>query len=640
VIGNEEMYILRFAIFILVVLCFFHFDALPQEPKLGDVSDGSRAVPVHLIELYDEEGARILPDDHPLLPFSTKQTCLPCHSYETIRHGWHFNAADSTVPPGRSGHPWIYTDRITATQIPLSFRPWPGTFRPESVGLTPFYFIQEFGRQFPGGGVGEDDSSDVDNLALRWMISGKLEINCLACHDADAAHDQAEYAKAVQKQNFRWAAAATAGFALVTGSAKDMQDGYDIYSENVIGDGPLAPPRVVYDPNIFHKQNKVFFNLTRNVPNERCYFCHSTVFSGAPSAEKWEADEDVHLKAGLMCVDCHRNGLDHLMVRGYEGEALVQGKDAISSLSCEGCHVGNRNEDKPLHGRQGAPKPKHTGIPTVHFDILSCTACHSGPWPSRQTGLVKTAMAHGLGNQGVAKGDSVAPYIVSPVFAMGYGGKIAPHHLMWPSFWAEMKNDTLSILSPEFVKPYMLAVIESDTLSDSTNFALMEQGRWPRLKKEHLLKMLDTLTTQMTDGAVAAYISGGVVYRYSKDEGFMEESSQVTVPYLWAFGHDVRPAAQSLGSAGCKDCHAVNSAFTFATIDIPSPLVFVKSTTSTAEFQGTRGLYPRLFALTFYFRPLLKWTILGCGLVMAGILLLYFFKGLDAIIKAVSGDES
>ena len=30
-------------------------------PRLGDVSDGSRAVPVHLIPIYDEMGIRLLP---------------------------------------------------------------------------------------------------------------------------------------------------------------------------------------------------------------------------------------------------------------------------------------------------------------------------------------------------------------------------------------------------------------------------------------------------------------------------------------------------------------------------------------------------------------------------------------------------
>ncbi len=62
------------------------------EEMLGDVTDGSRAVSVHLIPLLaeaeqDGEGEHIYPDDEPLLPFSTRQTCGACHSYETINAG-------------------------------------------------------------------------------------------------------------------------------------------------------------------------------------------------------------------------------------------------------------------------------------------------------------------------------------------------------------------------------------------------------------------------------------------------------------------------------------------------------------------------------------------------------------------------
>ena len=46
---------------------------------LGDVSDGSRAVPVHLIKLYDEDGSVIRPNETHLLPFSTRETCGKCH---------------------------------------------------------------------------------------------------------------------------------------------------------------------------------------------------------------------------------------------------------------------------------------------------------------------------------------------------------------------------------------------------------------------------------------------------------------------------------------------------------------------------------------------------------------------------------
>jgi hypothetical protein len=43
-----------------------------------------------------------------------------------------------------------------------------------------------------------------------------------------------------------------------------------------------------------------------------------------------------------------------------------------------------------------------------------------------------------------------------------------------------------------------------------------------------------------------------------------------------------------------------------------------------------------LFAFTFYFRPLLKLLILICIVLLTGVLLLYAFKGLEAVVKSGS----
>lgn len=79
---------------------------------LGDVSDGSRAIPVHIIPLLNEEGEKISPQDSPLLPFSTRRTCGTCHSYNVIAKGWHFNAPDPNVSPGlrlSRGYLWTHS---------------------------------------------------------------------------------------------------------------------------------------------------------------------------------------------------------------------------------------------------------------------------------------------------------------------------------------------------------------------------------------------------------------------------------------------------------------------------------------------------------------------------------------------------
>ncbi|MHC4529504.1 MAG: hypothetical protein ACYS29_16640, partial [Planctomycetota bacterium] len=143
--------------------------AASAQGKIGDESDGSRAGSVHLIGLLDESGAPITADDDQPQPFSTRHTCGMCHTYEQISKGWHFNAFDANVAPGRAGEPWIYVDAATATQIPLSYRSWPGTFRPGQIGVTPWQFTKRFARQMPGGGVGELDSEYPDERMRQFV---------------------------------------------------------------------------------------------------------------------------------------------------------------------------------------------------------------------------------------------------------------------------------------------------------------------------------------------------------------------------------------------------------------------------------------------------------------------------------------
>ena len=80
---------------------------IAQEPLIGDVADGSRSRSVHIIKLFDADSSVVWPDDQPLMPFSTKNTCGPCHDYRKISQGWHFNAGDSGAVSGRPGQPWI-----------------------------------------------------------------------------------------------------------------------------------------------------------------------------------------------------------------------------------------------------------------------------------------------------------------------------------------------------------------------------------------------------------------------------------------------------------------------------------------------------------------------------------------------------
>ncbi|MEW6237214.1 MAG: hypothetical protein AB1656_17665 [Candidatus Omnitrophota bacterium] len=579
-----------------------------KPPLLGDESDGSRAVPVHWIPLLDEAGVEISPDDDPLLPFSPRQTCAnKCHSYDAIQTGWHFNAAVNAAA-GRPGHPWIFVDAATGTQIPLSLRTWPGAIDPAQAGLTPWKFALNFGRQLPGGGYVETASSSDPAETMRLFVSGQLEINCLACHDADPAHDQAEYAVQIARQNLRWAAASTSAFAFVSGSAKNMPDTYDYQMPEPPSDPQLIPPSIAYKNGTFDDKKRVFFNIVRKIPNERCYFCHSTSAVNEANLGEWAEDEDVHVAAGLACVDCHRNGLDHNMIRGYDGEAQFSNNPLAPAATCEGCHLGVEGLDAPVAGRFAAPQPRHAGIPLIHFEKLACTACHSGPWPQHQTGRVKTSLAHGLGTHDVDKANDAAPLIASPVFARQANGKIAPHNLVWPAYWATIKENEGTPIPITIVNQAAAKVREASSFASIT--------------PDFIRNILQQLASDSKLPGRPAYISGGVLRQLDEKGQIAASAQEAAKPYLWPIAHNVRPAAQSLGARGCADCHASDSPFFFGNVAVDSPLSSDRETAKRMiEFQGLCPEYIKVLAFTFHFRFFYKLTLLLSALVIAMIVL-------------------
>jgi hypothetical protein len=629
----------------LLALCLPVMAAETGQKLLGDESDGSRAHPTHRIEVFAEpseqgqEAIKIDPNINPaeevLLPFSTRRTCGPCHSYEIVKGGWHFNSIDPNVAPGRPGQPWLYVDAKTGTQIPLSYRSWAGAFKPSQFGLSDREFTKIFGRQTPGGGAGEtEDTVDV----MRQYVSGKLEINCLSCHNGDPQQDQggtAGYAVQISRGNFRWAAAASSGLATVTGSADDMDEMYDPFDPFAVEtaqSGRNKPPTITYHKNVFDHDDTVFFNILREVPSYRCYFCHSNLYIGAKGAEKWSQEEDIHLKAGLTCVDCHREGVDHNTIRGYPGEAEISGNEMAAASSCEGCHLGEHSASEPTAGRLGAPVPEHKGLPPVHFEKLTCTACHSGPWPASEPYMTKTSMAHRLGTPNVNKSREMLPHIASVVFAKQADGKIAPNKIVWPSFWGVLKDDNVTPIELATVTKVIGDVLSKEDFPSS--------GDWPELTADHIVTGLTALASGSSVQGKAVYISGGVLYSLD-DSGKLSEQKDhpAAKPYLWPLAHDVRPAAQSLGIRYCTDCHGTKAPFFFGNVNIDTPVAAARASKKMVEFQDISPSYAWAFAYSFVFRPWMKIVVLASCAVMGLVLLLYGLNALACVVKTLVGDN-
>jgi hypothetical protein len=384
---------------------------------------------VHILTLYDHDGIAISPDDPQPTPYSPRATCSKCHDYTQISRGWHFSEPDPNAPAGRPGEPWFLIDEETGFARPISGRaPW-GFPTPADRKLSHWQMVMRFGRHMTGGGYGEpsDEIADASDEALRWGISGKLEIDCMICHAADMQHDPTEAANQIEKENFKWIPTVALGLAVIRGEARKVPDDWDPMMPPSPDFPEQAGPELIYDRTHFDADDRVFFNITRRVPNERCYFCHTTHIVGEDAPQRWETDEDVHLAAGLLCVDCHRHGLDHAMTRGYDGEASPTTQPTKSSLTCRGCHLGEAGAasiQAALGGRLRAPHPQHRGLPPLHFERLTCTACHSGPWPEKSPHRVQTSRAHELGLTSRERTVETTPWIFEPVFGRDLNGRV------------------------------------------------------------------------------------------------------------------------------------------------------------------------------------------------------------------------
>ena len=617
---------------------------------LGDGHDGNRSSISHVITLYDEKDVEIKPSVSQPRPISMRNTCGKCHDYEAMASGWHFHSGTTNVLTGRVGEPWVLTDTRIRTQIPISNRGWKGAYKPSDIDMSAWKFLKQFSSHFPGGNYGEMEPSDDDEDAdpeefLRWPISGKYEINCLACHHADRKQNQSDAALQAARENFRWAATVASGLATVKGAASELDDFYDPETEYGIVTS--------YDKSRFDANNKVFLDIVRKPPSNRCYYCHSNQDLKTPGKDEWVHNEDVHLASGMSCSDCHRNGVDHMITRGdiepnhnpHSSSKYLKVFDLkkAASYSCSGCHLGNPNAvdaSNKMGGHLGAPIPEHKGIPPIHFEKLSCTACHSGKLPEGKTGRVRTARIHKLGLHGKHAMNKQLPHVITPVFAKAENGKISPHNMIWPSFWGLKTNDVVKPLPPILVRE-----IASDELGVETDNP-ERLNDWIELSEEQIAKVLKLINDEYKSEdekpvAEAVYIAGGSLFVLNDKGEIVSASHEAADPYKWPIGHDVRPASQSLGSNGnCADCHSQDSPFIFGNVEIDTPIKpGEEQTLSMTEFGGLDPSYYQSFAFTFLFRPWMKVIVIIASALIGLVLLLFALKGIDRIVKTAGKNK-
>ena len=649
----------------------------------------SRAQYVHRIELYDAEGKRIDPKSENAAPYSPMKTCGKCHDAAAIAHGFHFNAFDPNSAAGRPGEPWIWTDARTGTQIPLSYRNWPGTYRPADLGISPWDFTLKFGHHLPGGGPGDPaatvaeakdgqadaaageaktDEKEAEKAAPnRWKLSGNLGVDCMMCHRKTASYNPEVWAEQIADQNFAWASTAAMGLAKIDGRVSALPDDFDPAAKT---DKPSrhSLPKTAYDQSLFDAEGKAFFDVIRKPLDNSCYYCHSTRPVGEHAPAKWMRDQDVHLASGLTCVDCHRNGIDHDMVRGFDGENHPAGK-AATTLSCKGCHLGEEDAALIAAGRLGAPKPLHKGLPLVHLEKLSCTTCHSGPVLDDASQPMQTAKAHELGLH-AHREDSQPPVIMQPVLMVDDEKVLHPNRMTWPSFWGILAEDgTLKPLNPDAVfsslrgplrvrKDFTSEVAavrvsskdkkellgeerskvpeEEWTAEEKAKYDEFVQTQAKEIYQEKLVKALTGLAKDFPQGT-PVFVTAGKAYRLSGEKDIEQFDHAAAEPVSWPLSHDVRSARQSLGVKGCTECHTPGSSIFYATVSSagPAPDTGVEPVTRTMiEFQDRDTQLFDLWNQSFAGRPLFKIMGFTSAAIVTAVLLLYFFLGLNGILKA------
>ncbi len=647
---------------------------------------GSRSLYVHWIDLYDANSRKIDPTAENAPPYSPEKTCGRCHDYDAITQGHHFNAIRKLAYAGRPGEPWMWTDERTATQIPLSYRGWQGTYDPEKLGISAWDFVLKFGHHLPGGGPGAwptlaeeaakkaaeaeepvveaegtdetEAEAEPEESEEHWRLSGELEIDCMICHSNNHVYSMEVWRDQIDDENFAWAPTAAAGLGYVDGKVSSLPDDFD--PANVEENSRHKLPTVTYAADRVNGEKRVFFDVIRTPDNSACYYCHTTRVVGDRAGPDWNHDQDVHLQAGMSCSDCHRNGIGHHTVRGYEDEQHATG-EPVYTLSCEGCHM---NGDEG--GRLGAPEPLHKGLPPLHFDKLSCTACHSGPHPTDQAYPMMTALAHGLGLPSHDYSAEMPPGIVAPVLKRN-GGTLYPHRMMWPAFWGTLQGEQITPIDPDEVYDVLrrtLRVRSGETwkgvlrdvkLSDEEKTELLGEERAEvddeELTKDELAKLdvlinekaieefqtklaeaLTELKENLPEDAQPVYVGGGRAYRLGDDGTPVEFEHDAAEPYAWKLGHDVRPARNALGVTDCFDCHRLGAPIfegqvtTINTVPETAP-----TTTAMYEFSDFDKLRLDAWNQSFQGRTAFKFLGFASMGVVSLVLLAYAMRGLTGL---------
>ena len=396
--------------------------------------------------LRNEQGDRITATLNRVDPYSPKKTCGVCHSYTTITSGYHFQQGFDVMKDGYdAARPWILSPGMFgawlptaaagrlaakknshARQIDLSTYDWIGTgkynskhkIKSSSCGSChPGGGPMEYGRtpqgkadisktliagEASGSGPLDGDYSSryTTDKKSHFRESGVVEADCLICHLP--GYRLEERNEQLYRRNYRWAATAGAGFGAVKGA---------VFTYSNPSAGPGQPdfsagtwnlskrPVVSYqwsDRNLFASDGRMKGALIKkSVSSKSCLQCHAES-EAKNTGTAFSPAEDVHVKAGMACTDCHplvgRSKMQRLSHQIAKGKSLTghvrDDLDGAAMKTCISCHSDGQYQLT----RQGAtrqaknPQATHAGLlsgAVFHTYLISCNSCHAAAQPLR-----------------------------------------------------------------------------------------------------------------------------------------------------------------------------------------------------------------------------------------------------------------
>ncbi|HPI71945.1 MAG TPA: cytochrome c3 family protein [bacterium] len=647
-------------IFVLLTMALLPLSLFAQELR------GGICPPFHL---YDEQGEIINPVLSPNIsqPYSPRQTCGKCHDYEKITQGYHFQQGkDEVAPafmqeryrwvtsPGNYGGNWCSPAPLYRS---LALKK---NEKARQIDMTSFEFITATcGYCHPGGGPAEldregnrydqhmadpsssmtpggDNGLDGDYYKAFWSETGVLEADCMLCHLPE--YNQKERQHQIDLWNFRWAATAGARLAKVEGSIKDKK-----------------PVTLVYDLSLFDAEGRLSAHLVREPRNETCLTCHAK-----PQWKKRGANftsrSDVHMKAGLKCVDCHAAGSAAAdpLIRGKEEHQFGKGDDPSGHVRDDLDNTMRDCADCHLDGYLNAPRPKHAWLPPLHLNKIACETCHI-PERGFKSAMVQVSDAYNPGpkisppakhiwtfydanlqywnHYGELAQFSVAdkpvvPY--RPVLAR-YKDKIYPVnrvHSAWPGIEEEGK--------PGLNQPFMRDVFAmwQRHLKDPLQFPLLEKIRddngdgMPEVNRdEEIDAMIVSLRGYLQQtgfdlsGKRVVWVNNDLVYYSAGEHRKLAKETFEASPYasVYKYSHDVYPAQAALGVNGCMDCHSTRSGFFTAPV-VHYPFADEGKPVYTAQYR-LMGLSPWAVYASLWRETWMK-PIFYLGMIILFILLL------------------